>query len=145
MALFLFTKAILEGRAIDVFNRGNMKRDFTYIDDIVEGVVRVIDSPPAGNPDWSGAAPDPGSSRARYKVYNIGNSRPVQLLDFIGAIETALGREAEKNLLPMQPGDVPATFADTTDLERDLGYRPDTPIQTGVDRFIAWYRGFYGV
>ena len=145
MALFLFTKAILEDRPIDVFNYGEMRRDFTYVDDIVEGVIRVIDNPPKGNPDWSGRAPDPSCSKAPYKVYNIGNSSPVKLMDFIGAIETALGKEAEKNMMPIQPGDVPATWADVSDLVDDLGYQPDTPIQEGVDRFIEWYKKFYRI
>lgn len=143
MALFLFTKAILEDKPIDVFNYGEMKRDFTYVDDIVEGVVRVIDHPPAGNPDWTGASPDPSCSKAPYKVYNIGNSSPVKLMDFIEAIETALGKQAEKNMMPIQPGDVPATWADVTDLVEDLDYQPDTSIQEGVNRFIAWYKDFY--
>jgi UDP-glucuronate 4-epimerase len=143
MALFLFTKAILEGRPIDVFNHGNMKRDFTYVDDIVEGVIRVIDHAPQGQTEWSGMRPDPSCSRAPYKVYNIGNSSPVLLTDFIAAIEKALGKTAQKNLLPLQPGDVPATWADVSDLERDLGYKPATSIQEGVDRFIQWYREFY--
>ncbi len=143
MALFLFTKAILEGRPIDVYNYGEMQRDFTYIDDIVEGLVRVIDRPPTGNPDWSGKHPDPGSSRAPYKIYNIGNNNPVKLTDFIEAIEKATGKTAKKNLLPIQPGDVPATYADVSDLIADMGYKPQTPIQEGVDRFVAWYREFY--
>ena len=145
MALFLFTKAILEDRPIDVYNYGEMQRDFTYIDDIVEGLVRVVDHPPEGNPDWSGEYPDPGSSRAPYKIYNIGNNAPVKLMDFITAIEKAVGKEAKKNMLPMQPGDVPATYADVSDLIEDLGYKPATPIQEGVDRFVQWYREFYGV
>ena len=145
MALFLFTKAILEDRPIDVFNYGKMKRDFTYIDDIVEGVVRVIDNPPTGDSCWSGRRPNPASSRAPYRVYNIGNGAPVELMDFIKAIEKALGKEAKKNMLPIQPGDVPATWADTTALERDLGYKPGTPIEYGVEQFVRWYREFYGV
>jgi UDP-glucuronate 4-epimerase len=145
MALFLFTKAILNDEPIDVFNYGKMQRDFTYIDDIVEGVVRVIDHPPAGNPDWTGKEPDPSCSKAPYKVYNIGNSSPVQLMDFIEAIERALGKTAQKNMLPIQPGDVPATWADVSDLVEDLDYQPATPIQEGVDRFIAWYKDFYHV
>ena len=145
MALFLFTKAILEDKPIDVFNHGNMKRDFTYIDDIMEGVVRVIDHPSAGNPDWTGQAPDPSCSKGPYKVYNIGNSSPVKLMDFIEAIERALGKQAQKNMLPMQPGDVPATWADVSNLVDDLGYQPNTSIQEGVDRFIAWYKDFYHV
>lgn len=143
MALFLFTKAILEGKPIDVFNNGNMSRDFTYVDDIVEGVVRVIDSPPAGNPDWTGQSPDPGTSSAPYRVYNIGNSKPVKLLDFIEAIEDALGKMAVKNYLPMQPGDVPATWADVSDLAADFGYQPSTPVEEGIRRFVEWYRGYY--
>ncbi|WP_457608454.1 NAD-dependent epimerase [Nitratifractor sp.] len=145
MALFLFTRAILEGRPIDVYNYGEMQRDFTYVDDIVEGLVRVIDHPPKGNPDWSGAHPDPGSSRAPYKIYNIGNNNPVKLMDFITAIEEAIGKKAQKNLLPIQPGDVPATYADVSDLIADLGYKPATSIQGGIDRFVKWYRDFYGV
>jgi UDP-glucuronate 4-epimerase len=143
MALYLFTKAALEGRPIDVFNYGNMQRDFTYIDDIVEGVVRVIDNPARPNPDWSPMAPDPGSSSAPYKVYNIGNNQPVRLMDYIAAIEKALGTTIEKNMLPIQPGDVPSTYADVSDLVRDLGYKPATSVQEGVDRFIAWYREFF--
>jgi UDP-glucuronate 4-epimerase len=143
MALFLFTRAIIAGKPIDVFNYGEMKRDFTYVDDIVEGIVRVIDNPPSGNPQWSGANPDPSGSKAPYKVYNIGNSSPVRLMDFIEAIEEAIGRKAQKNMMEIQPGDVPATWADTTDLERDLGYKPDTPIKVGVRRFVDWYKDFY--
>ncbi len=145
MALFLFTKAILEGKPIDVFNNGNMSRDFTYIDDIVEGVVRVIDSPPAGKPDWTGQSPDPGTSSAPYRVYNIGNSKPVKLLDFIEAIEDALGKRAVKNFLPMQPGDVPATWADVSDLAADFGYQPSTPVEEGIRRFVAWYKKYYKI
>ncbi|NTV02702.1 MAG: NAD-dependent epimerase [Chlorobiaceae bacterium] len=143
MALFLFTKAALEGRPIDVFNYGEMQRDFTYIDDIVEGVVRVIDNPAKPNPDWTGSSPDPGTSSAPYRVYNIGNNQPVRLMDFISAIEKALGTTIEKNMLPIQPGDVPSTYADVDDLVRDFGYRPETTVQQGVDRFIAWYREFF--
>lgn len=145
MALFLFTKAALEGRPIDVFNHGNMQRDFTYIDDIVEGLVRVVDNPAKPDPEWTGASPDPGSSSAPYRVYNIGNNSPVRLLDFISAIENALGTTIEKNMLPIQPGDVPSTYADVTDLVQDLGYRPQTPVQEGIDRFVAWYREFFNV
>jgi len=143
MALFLFTRAILEGRPIDVFNHGKMRRDFTYIDDIVEGIVRVLDRTPAPNPDWSGDAPDPGTSRAPWRVYNIGNHSPVELMRFIEAIEVALGRKAKKNMLPMQSGDVPATCADVDDLMRDVGFCPATPIEDGVQRFIDWYRSYY--
>ena len=145
MALFLFTKAILEGRPIDVFNSGQMRRDFTYVDDIAEGVMRIIDRPPQGSSAWDGAKPDPASSKAPYKVYNIGNSSPVRLLDFIEAIEQELGKEAKKNMLPLQPGDVEATWADVDDLMADTGYRPATPIKEGIRRFVAWYKDFYKV
>jgi UDP-glucuronate 4-epimerase len=143
MALFLFTKAALEGKTIDVFNHGKMLRDFTYIDDIVEGVVRVIDNPAKANPQWSGQAPDPSSSSAPWKIYNIGNNNPVELMEFIEAIERALGMKIKKNLLPLQAGDVPATYADVTDLVEDLNYQPATPVQVGIDRFVAWYREFF--
>ncbi len=145
MAAFLFTRAILDGRPIDVFNRGDMRRDFTYVDDIVEGVVRILDRVPTADAAWTGAAPDPASSSAPYRLYNIGNSSPVELVDLIGAIEKALDRPALLNLLPMQPGDVPATFADVDDLVRDAGFSPSTPIDVGIERFVAWYRGYYGV
>ena len=145
MALFLFTKAILEDKPIDVFNHGKMRRDFTFVDDIVEGVIRVIDHPPKGNLDWSGKTPDPSCSKAPYKIYNIGNSNPVELMDFIKAIEKALGKQAQKNMMPLQPGDVPATWADVKDLVEDLDYQPATTVAEGVERFIAWYREFYGV
>ena len=145
MALFLFTKAILEGRPIDVFNHGKMRRDFTYVDDIATGVVRTLDSPPSGNPDWNGDTPDPGTSRAPYRVYNIGNQRPVELLRYIEVIEEALGMTAEKNFLPLQAGDVPETWADVEDLVRDVDFQPSRPIEVGVPRFVAWYREFYGV
>jgi len=145
MALFLFTKAALEGKTIDVFNHGRMRRDFTYIDDIVEGVVRVIDNPARANPQWSGLAPDPSTSSAPWKVYNIGNNNPVELMDFIEAIERALGMKIKKNLMPLQAGDVPATYADVTDLVEDLHYQPATPVQVGIDRFVAWYREFFKV
>lgn len=145
MALFLFTEAILNDEPIKVFNYGNMLRDFTYIDDIVEGVVRVIDHPPQGNPQWDGGAPEPSSSRAPYKIYNIGNQNPVKLMDFIGAIEKTLGKEAKKQMLPMQPGDVPATTADVSDLVENLGYKPGTPILKGIKQFLEWYRVYYKV
>lgn len=145
MALFIFTKAILEGREIEVFNNGEMSRDFTYIDDIVEGVVRVIDTPAKPNPSWSGKHPDSGTSRAPYRLYNIGNSSPVKLLDFVNAIEEALGREAKKVYRPLQAGDVPATWADVDDLVSDLGYKPNTPIKEGIAKFTAWYREFFDV
>ncbi len=144
MALFIFTKAILEGRPIDVYNNGEMRRDFTYIDDIVEGVARAVDRPPSGDPNWSAKSPDPSASKAPYRLYNIGNGRPVGLMDFIRAIEAALGQKARLNFLPLQPGDVPATWADTSDIERDLGFRPGTPVENGIARFVEWYRRFYG-
>ena len=143
MALFLFTKAILSGRPINVFNHGRMRRDFTYIDDIVEGVVRVADRVPQPDPSWSGASPDPGTSSAPYRVYNIGNNRPVELLEMIAQVERCLGRAAVKNFLPMQPGDVPETYADVEDLARDTGFRPSTPLEVGIARFIQWYREYY--
>lgn len=145
MALFLFTRAILEGRPIDIFNEGRMERDFTYIDDIVEGVVRVIDRVPQPNPGWDRTHPDPGSGSAPYKLYNIGNNDPVELKRFIGALETALGRKAVKNMLPMQPGDVPITYADVDDLVRDVGFKPSTSIEDGLSRFVEWYRQYYRV
>ena len=143
MALFIFTKAILEDRPIDVFNHGNMKRDFTYIDDIVTGVIKVLDSPPKGNPGWNGKDPDPSQSGAPYRIYNIGNNSPVSLMDFIEAIEKSLGKTAKKNFLPMQPGDVPATWADVEDLIRDMDYSPEVEIGEGVDRFVAWYLDYF--
>ena len=139
MALFLFTRAILAGEPIKVFNNGRMRRDFTYIDDIVEGVLRVTDNTAAPNPAWDGANPDPGTSTAPYRLYNIGNNNPVELSEFIDAIEQALGKQAQRELLPMQPGDVAATFADIDDLEADVGYRPATPLREGIGRFVAWY------
>jgi UDP-glucuronate 4-epimerase len=145
MALFLFTKNILAGKPIDVFNYGNHRRDFTYIDDIVEGVVRLIDHIPEPNPDWSGDAPDSATSSAPYKLYNIGNNEPVELMRYIEVLEQCLGKKAGKNLLPLQPGDVPDTYADVTDLVSDIGYRPDTRIEDGIARFVEWYRDFYKV
>lgn len=145
MAPFLFTKAILEGQPINVFNYGKMRRDFTYIDDIVEGVVRVLDKVPEANPNWSGDAPDPSSSNAPYKLYNIGNNQPIELMHFIEVLEDCLGKKAEKNLLPLQPGDVLATYADVDDLVQDVGFKPNTSIETGVERFVAWYREYYNV
>jgi UDP-glucuronate 4-epimerase len=142
MALFLFTKAILEGRPIDVFNNGQMRRDFTYVDDIVEGVLRVTDRVARPNPDWSGAKPDPGTSNAPYRIYNIGNNNPVELMHLIACLEQAIGVAAKKNFLPMQAGDVPATYADVEDLFQNCGFRPETPIETGIERFVSWYRGF---
>lgn len=145
MALFLFTKAIIENRPIDVFNYGKMQRDFTYIDDIVEGVVRVMDRIPEPNPDWSGATPDAATSYAPYKLYNIGNNNPVELMNFIETIEKCLGKKAEKNLLPIQAGDVPATYAEIDDLMRDVGFRPGTRIEDGIRNFIEWYRWYYRI
>ena len=143
MALFLFTRAILAGQPIDVFNDGQMQRDFTYVDDIVEGVVRVVDRAPQPNPAWDAGAADPGTSAAPYRLYNIGNTQPVALLRFIAVLEACLGQPAEKRLRPIQPGDVPATCADVADLMRDTGFRPQTPIEEGIPRFVAWYRDFY--
>ncbi len=145
MALFLFTKAILEGKPIDVFNHGKMKRDFTFIDDIVEGIVRVTDRTATANPEWTGMTPDPGTSFAPWKVYNIGNNQPVELLYFIETVEKCLGKTAVKNLLPLQSGDVPATFANVDDLMSDTGFKPATPIEDGIARFVEWYRTYYAV
>jgi UDP-glucuronate 4-epimerase len=145
MALFLFTKAALEGRSIDVFNHGEMLRDFTYVDDIVEGVTRIIDNPAPPNPEWSGKQPDPSTSSSPYKIYNIGNNDPVKLMDFIEAIENALGKKIQKNMLPLQAGDVPATYANVDDLVKDLDYKPSTPVQKGIDNFVVWYREFFKV
>ena len=143
MALFLFTRAILAGEPINVFNHGRMRRDFTYIDDIVEGVVRVLDRPAQSNPDWSGDQPDPGTSSAPYRVYNIGNNSPVELMHLIGTLEQALGKAAIKNFMPIQPGDVPATWANVDDLSADVGFRPETPIEAGVQKFVDWYLEYY--
>lgn len=143
MAYFSFAKAIMEGEPIGVFNYGNMKRDFTYIDDIIEGVVRVIDKIPKSNPRWDRTKPDPGSSYAPYKLYNIGNNNPVGLMRFIELLEANLGRKARKNMLPMQPGDVPVTYADVDDLNKDVGFKPATPIETGVKKFVEWYLSYY--
>ncbi len=145
MALFLFTKAILEGKPIDVFNHGKMQRDFTYIDDIVEGVIRTSDHTAEPNPAWDSNAPDPATSRAPYRLYNIGNNNPVELMQLIGTLEEALGRTAEKRMLPMQPGDVPATYADVEALVQDVGFAPKTPITHGVRAFVQWYRDYYGI
>jgi UDP-glucuronate 4-epimerase len=145
MALFLFTKAILDGKPIDVFNYGKMQRDFTYIDDIVEGVVRVLWRPASPDPAWNGDSPDPGSSYAPYKVYNIGNNQPVELMHFIKVIEDTLGKKAKKNLLPLQPGDVPATYANIDDLVRDTGFKPSTTLEEGIPKFIKWYREYFGI
>lgn len=145
MALFTFTRNILAGKPIDVFNNGRHRRDFTYIDDIVEGVIRTLDRPAAADPAFDPMRPDPGTSSAPWRVYNIGNAQPVELLDYIAAIERATGRRAVMNMLPLQPGDVPDTMADVGALERDTGYRPSTPVETGVERFVRWYREYHGV
>jgi len=145
MALFLFTKKILGDEAIDVFNYGKHRRDFTYIDDIVEGVIRTLDNVAKPNPSWSGAHPDPGTSHAPYRVYNIGNNTPVELARYIEILESCLGRTAKKNLLPLQPGDVPDTYADVSDLAADVAYSPATPVEEGVARFVEWYREYYRV
>jgi len=143
MATFIFANAIMSGRPIDVFNFGKMQRDFTYIDDVVEGIVRVIERIPQQNPDWDGNNPDPASSSAPYKLYNVGNNNPVALTTLIEVLERCLGRRAEKNLLPLQPGDVPATCADIGDLMKDVGFRPSTPIEEGIRRFAQWYLAYY--
>ncbi len=145
MALFLFTKSILAGKPIDVFNFGNHRRDFTYIDDIVEGVIRTLDSVATPNPNWDGANPDSGTSMAPYRLYNIGSNKPIELMRYIEILEDCLGKKAIKNMLPMQPGDVPATYADVDDLITDVGYQPSTPIETGIANFVEWYREFYKV
>ncbi len=143
MALFLFTDAILEGRPIKVFNHGKMTRDFTYIDDIIEGVARIMKKIPEPDPKWSGKNPDPGTSYANYRIYNIGNNNPVQLIKFIEAIEDTLGKKAEKEFLDLQPGDVVSTYADVDDLMKDVGFRPQTPLETGIKRFVKWYTEYY--
>ena len=143
MALFIFTKAILENRPIDVYNYGKMERDFTYISDIIQGIVKVNDNPPKGNKNWNSKNPDPSSSKAPYKIYNIGNSKPVELMSFVKTIEKELGIKANINLLPIQPGDVPATFADVTDIAETLGYKPEVSVKEGIRNFINWYKEFY--
>jgi UDP-glucuronate 4-epimerase len=145
MALFLFTKKILNGEPIQVFNNGKMRRDFTYIDDIVEGIARLVHKKPEGNPAWNGYQPDPGTSYAPYKIYNIGNHSPVELMHFIRTLEEKLGIEAKKEFLPMQAGDVPATYADVEDLMQAVGFAPKTPIEEGIGKFVDWYRDYYGV
>lgn len=145
MALFKFTRAILAGEKIQVFNHGKHRRDFTYIDDIVEGVIRILDRPAPPNPHWRGANPDPGSSAAPWRVYNIGNNRPVELMDYIAALEKALGKPAQMDMLPLQPGDVPDTYADVTDLAEQFHYRPNTPVAEGIARFVDWYRQYFKV
>ena len=145
MALFLFTKKILAGEPIDVFNNGNHKRDFTYIDDIVEGVIRTLDNVALPNADWSGKSPDPGTSMAPFRLYNIGSHNPIELMRYIEILESCLGKEASKNFLPMQPGDVPATYADIDALIKDVDYSPSTPIEEGIEKFVQWYKGYYKV
>lgn len=145
MAYFLFTKAILAGQPIQIFNHGKMRRDFTYVDDIVEGMLRILPHPPQPNRTWSGDRPDPGTSHAAYRIYNIGNNQPVELLRLVRILEENLGLEAKQELLPMQPGDVPATYADIDDLTRDFGFHPHTGIEAGIARFIDWYRDYYKV
>ncbi len=145
MAMWLFAKAILAGEPITLFNNGQMRRDFTYVDDIVEAIVRLVPKAPAGNPRWSGDAPDPATSYAPWRVFNIGNSSPVELMHVVEQIELAIGRKAIKEYLPMQPGDVPATYADVADLEAEVGFRPETTIEDGIGRFIAWYKDYHGV
>lgn len=144
MVLFLFTKAILDGKPINVYNQGKMQRDFTYIDDIIEGIVRVMDQIPAPNPQWSGNNPDSATSYAPYRLYNIGNNNPIELLRFIEILEDCLGRKAKKNFLPMQPGDVPSTSADVDDLTKNVGFKPTTTLETGIKEFVYWYRNYYG-
>jgi UDP-glucuronate 4-epimerase len=145
MAIFLFTKAILEGQAINVFNFGRMRRDFTYIDDVIESVVRVIDRVAEPNKNWSGDSPDPATSYAPYRIYNIGNNEPVDLIEFIEVLEECLGKKAQKNMLPLQDGDVPETFADIDDLICDIGFKPETPLRVGIERFVQWYRQYYAL
>ena len=143
MAYFIFTKAIMEGIPIDVFNEGKMKRDFTYIDDIIEGVVRVLDLDAKANPDWDGQNPDPGTSNAPWRIYNIGNNNPVELMDFVRAIENSLAKKAKKNMMPIQPGDMPETAADIDTLVADIGFQPDTPIEKGIQKFVNWYKEYF--
>ena len=143
MALFLFTKAIMEGKKINVFNYGKHRRDFTYIDDIVEGIIRTLDNVARSNPGWTGENPDPGTSKSPWRVYNIGNQNPVELMDYIETLEKYLGKTAEKVLLPLQPGDVPDTYADVEALVQDVGYKPNTTIEQGIEKFVAWYNAYY--
>jgi UDP-glucuronate 4-epimerase len=143
MAMWIFASAIIAGRPIKLFNHGQMRRDFTYVDDVVEAVVRLVEHVPAGNPQWSGEAPDPGSSAAPWRIYNIGNNNPVELLEVVRLLEDAIGMKAKRELAPMQPGDVPATYADVDDLMREVGFKPATPIKDGIERFIKWYRDYH--
>jgi len=143
MAMWIFASSIIAGRPIKLFNRGQMRRDFTYVEDVVEAVVRLVEHVPTGNPQWSGEAPDPGSSVAPWRVYNIGNNNPVELLEVVRLLEDAIGMKAKRELAPMQPGDVPATYADVDDLIREVGFKPATPIKDGIERFIKWYRDYH--
>ncbi len=143
MAMWIFASSIIAGRPIKLFNRGQMRRDFTYVADVVEAVVRLVEHVPTGNPQWSGEAPDPGSSVAPWRVYNIGNNNPVELLEVVRLLEDAIGMKAKRELAPMQPGDVPATYADVEDLMREVGFKPATPIKDGIERFIKWYRDYH--
>ena len=143
MALFLFTRNILAGKPIDVFNYGNHKRDFTYIDDIVEGVIRTLDNVAAPNPDWNSDTPDSATSKAPYRLYNIGNNQPIDLMHYINVLQDCLGKKAEMNMLPLQPGDVPDTYADVQDLVNDVGYKPNTSVEEGIANFVKWYLDFY--
>jgi UDP-glucuronate 4-epimerase len=143
MAMWIFASAILAGQPIKLFNHGNMRRDFTYVDDVVESIERLIERAPQGDPNWSGDVPDPGSSTAPWRVYNIGNNNPVELLEVVRLLEDAIGKKAIRELLPMQPGDVPATYADVDDLMRDVDFKPATPIAEGIGRFIDWYRSYH--
>jgi UDP-glucuronate 4-epimerase len=145
MAMFIFAKAIVAGMPIRLFNHGNMRRDFTYIDDVSQAVVRLMDRPPQGDPNWSGDRPDPATSTAPWKIYNIGNNNPEQLMHVVSLLEKEFGRTATKEMLPMQPGDVPATYADVEDLARDIGFRPSTTIEDGIKRFAKWYRDYHGL
>jgi len=145
MALFLFARAIIDGKPIEVFNHGHHTRDFTYVEDIVEGMLRIIDHFAAPDPKWAGSNPDPASSRAPYQLYNIGSNKPIQLMRYIELLEECLGRKAEKRLLPLQPGDVPNTYADMSDLIAAVGYQPNTPIEVGVRNFVDWFRSYYGL
>ena len=145
MAMWIFTKAILEGKPITLFNHGSMRRDFTYVDDIVESLARLIAKPPSGDPEWSGDVPDPSTSRAPYRIYNIGNNNPVELRHLVATLEACLGRKADQQLAPMVVGDVPATYADVADLAAEIGFKPSTPIETGVARFVAWYRDYHNL
>jgi UDP-glucuronate 4-epimerase len=145
MAMWIFASSILAGQPIKLFNRGDMRRDFTYVDDVVESVVRLVDRPPQGDPGYSGDAPDPGSSTAPWRVYNIGNNNPVELLEVVRLLEAAIGMKAKRELLPMQPGDVPATYADVDDLMREVDFKPKTPIAEGIARFVDWYRSYHKV